>query len=38
LHVFAKLFEDHLKWRLETETFSRREIGGEDDILDFLVG
>jgi len=24
LSVFAKLFEDRLKWRLEAETFSRR--------------
>ena len=23
---------------LETEAFSRREIGGEDDVLDFFVG
>ena len=22
----------------ETEAFSRREIGGEDDVLDFFVG
>jgi hypothetical protein len=38
LHVFAKLFEDRLEWRLETEAFSRREIGSEDDVLDFFVG
>ena len=31
-------FEDRLEWRLETEAFSRREIGGEDDVLDFFVG
>jgi len=37
LDVFAKLFEDCLEWRLETEAFSRREIGGEDDVLDFFV-
>jgi hypothetical protein len=37
LDVFAKLFEG-LEWRLETEAFSRREIGGEDDVLDFFVG
>src|SRR2546430_12071464 len=30
LGVFAKLFEDRLEWRLEAETFSRREIGGYD--------
>jgi hypothetical protein len=38
LHVFAKLFEDRLEWRLETEAFSRREIGSEDAVLDFFVG
>jgi hypothetical protein len=38
LGVFAKLFEDRLEWRREAETFSRREIGGYDDVLDFLVG
>jgi hypothetical protein len=38
LDVFAKLFEDRLEWRLETEAFSRREISGEDDVLDFFVG
>ena len=27
-----------LEWRLETEAFSRREISGEDDVLDFFVG
>ncbi|HEY4847908.1 MAG TPA: hypothetical protein VIH87_08995 [Methylocella sp.] len=24
--------------RLEAKTFSRREIGGYDDVLDFLIG
>ena len=38
MHVFAKLFEDRLEWRLETEAFSRRESSGEDDVLDFFVG
>ena len=38
LGVFAKLFEDRLEGRLEAETFSRREIGGYDDVLDFLIG
>ena len=37
LDVFAELFEDRLEWRLETG-ISRREIGGEDDVLDFFVG
>ena len=38
LHVFAKLFEDCLKRSLEAKAFSGREIGGNDDVLDFLVG
>jgi hypothetical protein len=38
LHVFAKLFEDCLKRGLEAQAFSGREIGGDDDVLDFLVG
>ena len=38
LHVFAKLFEDCLKRSLEAQAFSGREIGGNDDVLDFLVG
>jgi hypothetical protein len=38
LHVFAKLFEDCLKRGLEARAFSGREIGGNDDVLDFLVG
>jgi hypothetical protein len=33
-----QLFEDRLEGRLEAETFSRREIGGYDDVLDFLIG
>jgi hypothetical protein len=38
LHVLAKLFEDRLERGLEAQAFSGREIGGEDDVLDFLVG
>src|ERR1700731_2316178 len=38
LHVFAKLFEDCLKRSLEAQAFSGREIAGDDDVLDFLVG
>jgi hypothetical protein len=30
----CKLFDDRLEGRLEGETFSRREIGGFDDVLD----
>jgi transposase, IS30 family len=35
--VFAKLFEDRLERGLEAQAFSGREIGGNDDVLDFLV-
>ncbi len=38
LHVFAKLFEERLERSLETQAFSGREIGGDDNVLDFLVG
>src|SRR5262249_31625909 len=38
LHVFAKLFQNCLKRGLEAQAFSGREIGGDDDVLDFLVG
>ena len=38
LHVFAKLFEDCLKRSFEAQAFSGREIGGDDNVLDFLVG
>jgi hypothetical protein len=38
LYVFAKLFEDCLKRSLEAQAFSGRQIGGDDDVLDFLVG
>src|SRR5262249_37909325 len=35
LHVFAKLFENCLKRRLEAKAFSGREIGGDDDVPGF---
>src|SRR5690348_16453496 len=38
LLVFAKLFENCLKRSLEAKAFSGREIGGDDDVRDFLVG
>jgi hypothetical protein len=38
LHVFAKLFEDRLERGLEAQALSGREIGGDDDVLDFFVG
>jgi len=38
LDIFAKLFENPLERRLEAQAFSRREIGGYDDVLDFFVG
>jgi hypothetical protein len=38
LHVFAKLFEDRLERGLEAQAFSGREIGGDDDVLNFFVG
>jgi hypothetical protein len=37
LPVFAKLFEDRLERGLEAQAFSGREIGGDDDVLDFFV-
>jgi hypothetical protein len=36
--VFAKLFADPLERRLEAQAFSRGEIGGYDDVQDFLIG
>ena len=36
--AFAKVFEVSLKRNLEAKAFSGREIGGDDDVLDFLVG
>jgi hypothetical protein len=38
LHVFANLFEDRLERGLEAQALSRREIGGDDDVLNFFVG
>ena len=38
LHVFAKLFEDRLESGLEAQALSGREVGGDDDVLDFFVG
>ena len=38
LHVFAKLFEDRLERGLEAQALSAREIGGDDDVLNFFVG
>jgi hypothetical protein len=38
LQVFAELFEDRLERGLEAQAFSGREIGGDDDVLDFFVG
>ena len=38
LHVIAKLFEDRLERGLEAQAFSGREIGGDNDVLDFFVG
>jgi hypothetical protein len=37
LHAFPELFEDRLERGLEAQAFSGREIGGDDDLLDFLV-
>jgi hypothetical protein len=36
-HVFAKLGENGLERGLETETFSRGQVCGEDDFLNLLV-
>jgi len=38
LHILSKLGKQGLQWRLEPETFAGREVGGEDDLLDLLVG
>jgi hypothetical protein len=38
LHILSKLGKQGLEWRLEPEAFTGREVGGEDDLLDFLVG
>ena len=37
MHVFAKFLEDRLERGLEAQAFSGREIGGDDDVLDFFV-
>src|SRR5580704_110780 len=38
LNVLSKLSNQGLEWRLEPEAFTRGEVGGEDDLLDILVG
>jgi hypothetical protein len=38
LHILSKLGKQGLEWRLEPEAFAGREVGGEDDLLDLLVG
>src|SRR4051812_23518746 len=38
LQVFSKLFDDGLERGQEAEAFSWRQIGGHDDVLEFLVG
>ena len=38
LDVLSKLGKQRLEWRLEPEAFTGREVGREDDLLDFLVG
>jgi hypothetical protein len=38
LHILSKLGKQGLKWRLEPEAFTGREVGGEGDLLDLLVG
>ena len=38
LNVFSKLGNQGLERRLEAEAFTGREVRGEDDLLDFLVG
>jgi len=38
LDVFSKFGEDDLERCLEAEAFTGREIGGEDDLLDVLIG
>jgi len=38
LHVFPKLFDDGLERGQEAKAFSWRQIGGHDDVLEFLVG
>src|SRR3954447_1582008 len=38
LPIFSKLFDDGLERGQEAEAFSWRQIGGHDDVLEFLVG
>ena len=38
LDVFSEFGKDGLEWGFEGQAFSRREIGGDDDFLDFVVG
>ena len=38
LNVLSKLGNQGLEGRLEPEAFTGGEVGGEDDLLDFLVG
>ena len=38
LHILSELGKQRLERRLEAEAFTGREVGGEDDLLDFLVG
>jgi hypothetical protein len=38
LNVLSKLGNQGLEWRLEPKAFTRGEVGGEDDLLDVLVG
>ena len=36
--MLSELGKQGLEWRPEAEAFSGREVGREDDLLDFLVG
>ena len=38
LHILSEFGKQSLERRLEAEAFTGREVGGEDDLLDFLVG
>ena len=38
LNIPSKLGKQGLKWRLEPEAFTRREVRREEDLLDVLVG
>lgn len=37
-YVLSELREKRLEGRLEAETFPRCQVGGQDDLLDVLVG